>query len=283
MRGAVGVAVLAALACSGLALAAIGGPADQGKALFKQNCSSCHTVGGGDGVGPDLKGVVDLAGESAVRAFITDPTKAIAAGDPRIAALVTKFHGLKMPSLGLSAAQIDALVAYLKGQGGGAAPPATTTTAQPATGNAAAGKKLFTGATQLAHGGPACLSCHSIAGGGSLGGGRVGPDLTKAATKYGGAKGLTSVLASIPFPKMVPLYRDHALTRSEEGDLAAFLATTPGKQRSDGSAWLIAALGVGVTAAALALMLVIWPRRRLVVRRRIVPSSTMPPSTTRRT
>lgn len=277
MRGAVAVVALALLAGCGLAAAAGGTPADQGKTLFKQDCSSCHTVGGGDGVGPDLKGVVDQVGEGAVSSFIADPGKAIAAGDPRITALVTKFHGLKMPSLGLTPAQVDQLVAYLKAQAPGAAPPAGTTTtkaAQP-TGDAATGKKLFSGATQFAHGGPACLSCHSIAGAGSLGGGKVGPELTEAATKYGGAKGLASVLASIPFPKMVPLYRGHPLTASEQADLGAFLATTPGKKHGGNAGWAIAGIGAGIAVCALALMLVVWPRRRLVVRRRIVPPSTI--------
>jgi mono/diheme cytochrome c family protein len=276
MRGAVAAIALALLTGGGPALAAAGDPAGQGKVLFKQNCSSCHTVGGGDGVGPDLKGVVDGAGESNVRSFIADPGKAIAAGDPRIAALVKKFHGLKMPSLGLNASQVDALVAYLKAQGEGTAPPpATTTTTGQATGNAAVGRKLFTGATRLSRGGPACLSCHSIAGAGSLGGGTVGPDLTKAYAKYGGATGLLSVLGSLPFPTMVPLYRGHALTAPEQADLAAFLVTARGNKPDGSPTWTVAALGVGVAAVALALMLVIWPRRRLVVRRRIVPPSTI--------
>ena len=66
------------------------------------------------------------------------------------------------------------------------------------SGNDEAGKKLFTGETSFANGGPACMSCHN-AGVGTLGGGSLGPDLTKVwATKsylinaaWINAKGLT--------------------------------------------------------------------------------------------
>jgi len=250
MRCAIIVSAAALLAFSGLAAAAgNGGPAAEGQVLFKADCASCHTIGGGNLVGPDLEGIVATAGESTVRGFIADPTGMIASGNPTIGALVTKFHGVHMPDLGLTPAQVSALVAFLQTQGGSAAHPATTPSApvRPAV-NPAVGKALFTGATQLAHGGPACISCHTIAGVGSLGGGQVGPDLTRAATKYGGAKGLASVLASIPFPKMVPIYDGHPLTTAEQADLAAFLV-----------------------------MLAVWPRRRaLAVRRRIAPTSTVP-------
>jgi mono/diheme cytochrome c family protein len=267
MRAAVLSLAEAALFLPGSAAAAGGG-----SAFFKQNCSSCHTVGGGDGVGPDLKGVVTANNEQAIAAFIADPGKAIA-GDPRLAALVKKFHGLTMPNLGLSQAQIAALVTYL-GAGAREAVPAA---AKPVGGNAAAGKNLFTGATQLAHGGAACISCHTVAGTGKLGGGRVGPDLSLAASRFGGAKGLASVLSNIAFPAMAPVYRSHPLTRSEQADLAAFLAssrqTAPSKAADHTP--LLVLLGAGVTAAILALMLVVWPRRRLVVRKRIAPTSTI--------
>jgi cytochrome c2 len=270
------LAAAATFLLAGLAVAAGGGPAEQGQALFKQDCSGCHTIGGGDAVGPDLKGIVGTAGESTVRDFATDPDKILGSGDPKIAALVKKFHGVKMPSLGLTAAQVDALVAYLKATGGTAAPAPTAPAPKMTSGIAAAGKDLFTGSTQLAHGGAACVSCHSITGVGALGGGRLGPDLTRAAAKYGGASGLARVLSNIAFPKMVPVYRDHPLTSSEQADLAAFLSSAPrATNPAPDHTPLIALLGLSVTAAILALMLVVWPRRRLVVRKRIAPTSTV--------
>ncbi len=186
---------LVAAAATLVALLSIAGPAaaDQiqdGKALFTQQCGSCHTVGGGDTAGPDLEGVVERSGEAGTRDFIADPAKVIASGDAKVAALVTKFKGLQMPDLGLTDVQVDSIVAYLAAQGGSTG--GTTTTKPPAAapaGDPAAGKELFTGETQFANGGAACMSCHRMEDLGSLGGGLVGPDLTNAATKFGGAGG----------------------------------------------------------------------------------------------
>jgi mono/diheme cytochrome c family protein len=145
-------AVLALCSGAGLALAAGADSVDEGKAVFQQSCSSCHTYGGGDSVGPDLKGVLERAGEEQVRAWIATPEKVLASGDPEVDALVTKYRGVKMPNLGLETAKIDALVAYLgseSGAGGAAGGAGTTTPATPAAaGDAATGKDLFTGSTQ---------------------------------------------------------------------------------------------------------------------------------------
>jgi cytochrome c2 len=53
---------------------ALGQTADEGKAIFEEKCASCHTIGGGATVGPDLEGVADrLGGGDAVAEFILAP------------------------------------------------------------------------------------------------------------------------------------------------------------------------------------------------------------------
>lgn len=274
--------VVAALCAPSRAVAA--GPADDGKALFEKNCTSCHTIGGGVRVGPDLKGVTKQVDPEWVRRFIAAPDKMIAAGDPRATALVKQFNGIAMPNLGLAAGQVAAIVAYLEAQGGAApAVPAggatggtkgKGTAAQPVRSNAEEGKNLFTGSIQLANGGPPCLSCHAIAGIGTLGGGALGPDLTGAYTKYGGDRGVASVLTALPFPTMKPIFAGHGLTQREQANLLAFLRAASNGQRPGNAVWRLVLLGVAVAVFGLALALVIWPRRRLVVRRRIAPTYT---------
>jgi hypothetical protein len=84
------------------------------------------------------------------------------------------------------------------------------------------------------------------------------------------------VLSSIAFPRMIPVYRDHPLTPSEQADLAAFISSAPrATTHAPNHTPLIVLLGLAVTAAILALTLVVWPRRRLVVRKRIAPTSTV--------
>ena len=155
-----------------------------------------------------------------------------------------------------------------------AAAPGGGTGAPGAASGPSAGKDLFTGATQFTNGGPSCLSCHSIAGIGSLGGGALGPDLTGAYVKYGGDKGMAAVLASLPFPTMQPIFKGRSLTPAEQADLLAFLNQASHAQRPGGAIWKLVLLGLAAAGLGLALAFVIWRRRRLVVRSRIAPTYT---------
>jgi mono/diheme cytochrome c family protein len=249
-------------------------PADDGKVLFEKDCSSCHSIGKGVLVGPDLKDVTSKSSADWVQAFITDPGKVIASGDARAKDLVAQFKGFEMPKLGLSAEQAAAIVAYLESQSGSAVTTKTPAAAPAAKGDAGAGKNDFTGANQLDNGGPPCLSCHTIAGIGALGGGTMGPDLTGAYKKYGGSTGIASVLTALPFKTMKPIFDGHPLTSTEQANLAAFLQAASSEQRPSDSVWKLVLLGLAVAVGCLALAFAIWPRRRLVVRKNLVPPST---------
>ena len=45
----------------------------EGLKLYQQFCVSCHTIGGGRLVGPDLKGVTERRSQEWLVRFITDP------------------------------------------------------------------------------------------------------------------------------------------------------------------------------------------------------------------
>jgi mono/diheme cytochrome c family protein len=268
---------------SAAGIAAAQEPAEQGKALYEKNCVSCHTLGGGDTAGPDLEGVAERRDPEHIRRFIADPGAVIAEGDPDVKAMVEKFGGLEMPDLGLSDADVDAIVAYLEAQAGAPSGGATTTdsgattttTTQPAaTGDATTGEELFTGEKAFANDGASCVSCHALAGTGALGGGQLGPDLTGAYERFGGATGLASVLEQVAFPTMVPIYDDHPLTKQEAADLAAFIQTAAAEEPESDRTWLYIVLGVALAIGLLLLALLIWPRRRLVVRRQLVATPT---------
>lgn len=247
----------ALLVCSsGQALA----QADEGEALFQEKCSGCHTIGGGVLVGPDLEGAVDRrGGPDATAAFIVDPS------------------GTAMPNLGITADQAAAIVAFLSASG---APPETTpaetaptetapteTAPAPGTGDADRGKNLFEGRSDLDGGGPECLSCHSVAGIGALGGGALGPDLTGSYAKYNGETGLVASLTTVAFPTMQPVYAGAPITEQEARDLAAFLAEAPQATRPGGSAWKLFVLSLGGVAAFSAFALLVWRSRLAGVRR----------------
>lgn len=267
--------VACAAAAAAVALPAV--PAEaapSGKAVFQQLCSGCHTVGGGKLVGPDLQGLAGSRDRAWVERFVRDPAAVVASGDPVAKQLVSQY-GMTMPTLGVSDAQLAALLAYL-GYSKAAPAPTTSTPATPApapalAGDAARGKRLFEGSLRFGSNGPACLSCHSVAGVGALGGGRLGPDLTGAYTKYGGTQGLGSALRTLAaFRTMVPIFTRKQLSAQERADLVAFLQSAAGKGRSSSQAGKLVGLSLGVGAALVLLALLVWHRRLPAVRRSLV-------------
>jgi protein SCO1/2 len=87
-----------------------------GQALFKKMCAPCHTIGGGDHVGPDLSGVADHRDRAWLIDFIRNPAKVLARKDPDALALAARFPGVHMPFLGLLENDATDLIAYLRDQ-----------------------------------------------------------------------------------------------------------------------------------------------------------------------
>src|SRR3990170_5671777 len=184
-----------------------------------------------------------------------------------------------MPNLGVSDAQLAALVAFLgfEQQPPTETTPTETTPTEPEplpAGDADRGKLLFEGSDRFAAGGPPCLSCHSVAGVGALGGGQLGPDLTGAFAKYGGEKGLQAVLDAVAFPTMAPIFSRRQLTATERADLAAFLESAADDQRPARQAGKLVGISVGAAAVNALLALVVWRRRLYGVSRSLVNRST---------
>lgn len=272
------VVALALTAPAGpLSAAAAGRAGDDGKAVFEGLCKGCHTIGGGKSVGPDLQGVADRRTADWVRAFVLHPDKVIAAGDPIAKQLLREYNNVPMPNLGVTEAQIGPLLAFLGFKGTSPPPttPATTTTPQPAaaSGNTERGKELFKGGVRFGAGGPACLSCHAVAGVGALGGGKLGPDLTGAYKKYGGAQGLLSTLKTLPFPTMAPIFSRRQLTATEQADLVAFLATAPDQRRPADAAGKLIGFSLAGFALLGILAMAVWRRRLNGVRKPLVNRS----------
>jgi mono/diheme cytochrome c family protein len=249
-----------------------GAQGEDGQAVFDRLCKGCHTIGGGDLAGPDLQGVADRRERAWVEAFVRDPAAVIESDDPIANELLGRY-GAAMPTLGVSDAQLAALVAFLGFEQATPATPTETTSTEtmplPA-GDEDEGKRLFEGSERFEEGGPACLSCHSVGGVGALGGGQLGPDLTGAFEKYGGARGLDGVLAAVAFPTMAPIFADRQLGEAERADLAAFLENAATEERVAGQAGKLVALALGVAALIALLALVVWRRRLAGVRRPLV-------------
>jgi len=235
---------------------------DQAAKIFHAYCAACHTIGQGRGVGPDLKDVGTRRSADWLTRWISDPDRVLEEKDPTAVALLHQYK-MRMPNQHLTSSDVAALVTFLAGSIVAPAPQA----APPVwSGEVAAGKALFTGTVRSKNGGPACMACHSAAGVGVLGGGTMGPDLTKVYTKLGSA--LTAWPTTMPV--MRPMYVAAPLASQEKADLVAFFRSEAAAQPgSPPGAWLFAL----VSGLAFVLLLgahLIWRRRLRDVRKALL-------------
>jgi protein SCO1 len=97
-----------------------------GSALFAKACSTCHTIGGGKLVGPDLKGVAERRESEWLHRFLTSPSRMRAQHDPIVAALSETFKGVRMPDLGLQEDDVTDLLQYIDAHSHNSGAAATT-------------------------------------------------------------------------------------------------------------------------------------------------------------
>lgn len=95
--------------------AAAGEVADtsQGAYLFRTRCRSCHTLGEGDRLGPDLSGVTRRRPQQWLQRWLREPDRMIAERDPTATTMVARYRGVPMPNLGLNENEADAILEYL--------------------------------------------------------------------------------------------------------------------------------------------------------------------------
>ncbi|MGE5283766.1 MAG: c-type cytochrome [Actinomycetota bacterium] len=246
--------------------------AESGEALFMGKCSSCHTIGGGKRVGPDLAGVTSRRDRDWLTRFISAPDRVIAGGDAVASELLKEFK-VPMPNLGLAPAQVGAIVAFLAAPAESAHPhpgtaaPASPPAQVPPPGNPRTGEALFGGRIPFRNGGAPCVACHNVSGAAPLGGGTLGPDLTAVYTRFGEA-GISSVLATLPFPTMKPIFDSRPLTPEEREDLKAFFRQSAGRPPGTPRA-AIGALAAGGWIVLLLLAQATWRGRLRGVRRKL--------------
>ena len=84
-----------------------------GQALFVKTCGSCHTVGKGKRVGPDLTGVTKRRTRDWLVSYIMEPEKVRARRDPVAMSLVAQYPAVRMPNLGLSELDSADVLAYI--------------------------------------------------------------------------------------------------------------------------------------------------------------------------
>ena len=88
-----------------------------GELMFQARCAVCHSVGKGDGLGPDLQGLTVRRTRAWVTRYLGEPEKMRAEKDPIAVELANKYKVL-MPNLSLTNQELDDLVAYLAAKTG---------------------------------------------------------------------------------------------------------------------------------------------------------------------
>jgi mono/diheme cytochrome c family protein len=247
-------------------------PAD----YFRQNCASCHTIGGGRLTGPDLKDVGRRKERTWLVQWLQNPKGLIDAGDPYAQKLLQDSRGVVMPTVGgMNPATANALLDLIEAESklpksrfAGSQISDRPFTAQ----DVAVGRQLFTGSRRLAAGGPACISCHTMRGLGGLSGGRLGPDLTLVYERLQGRKGLSAWLMNPASPTMAPVFRNTQIQPDEILPLVAYFedAAKKGGQDDSSSTLNFFLLAAGAMVVGLVSLDAIWKKRIHGVRRQLV-------------
>lgn len=88
----------------------------RGEYLFKTRCVSCHTIGGGDRLGPDLRGVVAARPRDWLMRWLKEPDRMVDEKDPVVMELRGRYRNLPMPNLGFGDIEAAAVIEYLAGE-----------------------------------------------------------------------------------------------------------------------------------------------------------------------
>lgn len=264
------------LALAGLLWLPQASQAQEAVTTFRQSCMSCHTVGGGRLVGPDLKNVEERKDRAWLVGFIMDPKGVLASGDPYALKLKDEAAGVVMPPIvGLTRERAEAILDLIAAESALEASqfagldigdePFSQADIQ-------LGKRIFRGDVRLENGGPSCLSCHTVEGLGGLGGGRLGPDLTRAYERLQGRKNLASWLLAPATETMQPVYAKASLTNEEILPLVAYLEdeARTGKEDTTTAQVIFLLLGLGGAVLGFVAADSIWSGRLRGVRRSLV-------------
>ncbi len=268
----------AALGLLALVLAtAPGALAQDAAAEFKTQCMSCHTIGGGRLVGPDLKDVSQRKDRAWLARFIVDPETVLASGDAYALKLKNEARGVVMANIpGMTLDRAKALLDLIeaeslleKSQFAGMEISERPFTEE----DVRLGRNIFLGLERLEGGGPACVSCHSVKGIGVLAGGGLGPELSTIFGRFGGRKGLSIWLSAPPTTTMQAVFESHPLDADQEiVPLLAYFADIgeDPPESSQASTLIFILLGLAGTGAVLMIFDALWKGRFRGVRKELV-------------
>jgi cytochrome c2 len=250
--------------------------AQQAADFFQQRCVMCHTIGGGRLVGPDLKDVEKRKDLPWLMQFIQNPKAMIDSGDAYAVKLQQDSKMIVMPTVpGLTHEMAEALLHMIEEESelpesrfvGKKAPERPFTAA-----DVSAGAAIFAGTRPLSHGGPPCISCHTLGTLDGMGGGRLGPDLTQVYGRLGGRKGVGAWLSAPATTTMQAVFRQRPLQSEEILPLLAVFDDASRKAQPAGVRTQVNFFVAGAAGLCLGLTLMGWAWRGRIrtVRRSLI-------------
>ncbi|MEO0294418.1 MAG: c-type cytochrome [candidate division WOR-3 bacterium] len=211
------------------------GSFEKGKEIFVKKCSACHTIGEGKRVGPDLMGITEIRNIEWLKKFINKPSDFF--GKDKIADSLLKEYAFKMPDQNLEEEEILSIIEYLNTASKGEMKVEEKKEVKISPEEIPfdkekyeRGEMLFKGEIIFKNKGLPCISCHSIKNLFTFGGGKLGPDLSLSFKNYG-EEGLKLALKDIPFPTMVPVYKNKPLLEEEIDAITYFLSKLETKNK----------------------------------------------------
>ena len=225
----------------------------QGAKVFLDSCAACHSVGGGDVVGPDLAKVSKWP-----RA---DIEKAVTRMQENTGPLTAEQIGALVDLLQAAEAQQRIATAGNPPPG----PAAVEIPPEQKAASAATGRRLFFGEQPLANRGVPCAACHAAAGRG----GNMAANLSFVHARRPGAALLSTAQQPV-FPLMKAAYAAHPVTLQEAYHLVAFLQQ-PLSPPERGDA--VDRIAGGLVLVVFAGVAVLFRARRAGVRSRMVRTS----------
>ncbi|MFW6198464.1 MAG: c-type cytochrome, partial [Acidobacteriota bacterium] len=236
--------------------------------LFVGKCASCHTIGDGDRVGPDLQGVHTERDRDWLHSMIQTPSQMLAS-DAQARQLLARYNGVKMPDLGLDDAQVQGLIDLIARCSdepcdlAGRFVPVADATEE----DVLRGERLFLGHERLENGAGACISCHTVRGAStSVPGGTLAMDLTNTYARLGD-EGLDAALKNPAFLLMNRIFADRPLTQEEAFALRAFLHDANLSEPTETASLSLPLFGLLGAGVVLLILNAFWGRRLRGVRK----------------
>lgn len=251
---------------------------ERGSATFDGLCVACHTIGGGNLIGPDLAGVVDRRSGEWLFDFIKSSQSLVKSGDPDAVALFEEFNGMIMPDATVDDQEILAVIGYIASQ----SPASSDTASQPQTAlqqpapaekeeeaavspeTIVLGQELFQGTVRFQNKGPTCSSCHDVTHDAVIGGGILATELNTVFSRMS-SEGVAAILGRPPFPVMQAAYQDQPLSEEEIEALTQFLESLDEDQvthQPRDYGFGLFSSGVVGTAVIYGLCGLVWRRRK---------------------